>query len=95
MMLFLDFDGVLHPNEAFMTKTGVVLRCDGHNLFEHAELLADLLEPYPTVKIMLSTSWVWTLNFKKAKARLPDLCKFTRNQRLDCPGRQRYRMAGQ
>ena len=71
MILFLDYDGVLHPNEAFMTKSGVVLRCDGHNLFEHAELLADLLEPYPNVKIILSTSWVWTLSFKRAKEHLP------------------------
>ncbi len=71
MILLLDYDGVLHPNEAYITKTGVVLRCDGHNLFEHAEMLADLIAPYPHVKIVLSTSWVPALTFAKAKARLP------------------------
>lgn len=49
MILFLDYDGVLHTDEAYHTKKGVVLRCDGHNLFEHAQLLTDLLEPYPHV----------------------------------------------
>ena len=72
MILFLDFDGVLHPDQAYMTNGGVVLRCDGHNLFEHADLLADLLDPYPHVKIVLSTSWVPQLGFNAAKARLPD-----------------------
>jgi hypothetical protein len=72
MILFLDFDGVLHPDEAYMSNGSVVLRCDGHNLFEHAELLADLLEPYPHVEIVLSTSWVHQLGFEFAKARLPD-----------------------
>lgn len=67
----LDYDGVLHPNEAYMTKQGVVLRCDGYNLFEYAEVLANLLEPYPHVKIVLSTSWVWALSFAEAKKRLP------------------------
>lgn len=72
MILFLDYDGVLHPDKAYMTKRGVVLQCDGHNLFEHAELLADLLEPYPQVKIVLSTSWVPQLSFNAAKDRLPE-----------------------
>lgn len=71
MILFLDFDGVLHPDQAYMTKSGVVLRCDGHNLFKHAELLADLLEPFPHIDIVLSTSWVFQLGFFAAKARLP------------------------
>lgn len=71
MVLFLDYDGVLHPDEAYHTKRGVVLRCDGHDLFEHAQLLADLLDPYPHVKIVLSTSWVFQLGFSTAKARLP------------------------
>ena len=72
MILFLDYDGVLHPNNVYMTPTGIVLRSDGHNLFEHAELLADLLDPYPDVRIVLSTSWVWSVGFDEAKTRLPE-----------------------
>jgi hypothetical protein len=60
LVLFLDFDGTLHPASVYRhPKQGVFLRgAPGHTLFEHAELLARLLEPYPTVKIVLSTSWI-------------------------------------
>ena len=71
MIIFLDYDGVLHPDEAYHSRRGVILRCDGHNLFEHAQLLTDLLNPYPDVKIVLSTSWVWVFGFDEARARLP------------------------
>ncbi len=71
-ILFLDFDGVLHPNEAYRhSKRRIVLHADGHNLFEHAEQLAGILAPHPRVKIVLSTSWVPTLSFVKAKGYLP------------------------
>ena len=71
MILFLDYDGVLHPDEAYHTKKGIALGCDEHNLFEHAQLLTDLLDPYPHVQIVLSTSWVWVLGYAEARARLP------------------------
>ncbi|WP_283745878.1 HAD domain-containing protein [Sideroxydans sp. CL21] len=72
-ILFLDFDGVLHPNGAFRHSNGrIVLDADGHDLFEHAELLAGILDPYPRVEIVLSTSWVPTLGFATAKECLPD-----------------------
>jgi len=72
--LFLDFDGVLHPNEAYQTRgRGIHLheRAAGHTLFEHAELLADLLDAYPMLAIVLSTSWVWTIGYEKSVKRLP------------------------
>lgn len=73
MILFLDFDGVLHPDEVYIVRgKDVVLRCDGHNLFEYAELLIDALMPYPDVRIVLSTSWVHALSLDEAKARLPE-----------------------
>jgi hypothetical protein len=77
MILFLDFDGVLHPNEVYMQgrqgQQRIVLRCDGHNLFEHAEWLAgELSTPaYDHVRIVLSTSWVWALGFARARKYLP------------------------
>ena len=72
MIVFLDFDGVLHPNEVFLyPKRGIVLECDGHALFEHADVLLQILEPHPQVKIVLSTSWVVALGFNRAKGRLP------------------------
>ena len=71
-ILFLDYDGVLHPDEVYMVRgKGVVLKCDGRSLFEWAELLADILEPHKDVRIVLSTSWVHALSYKEAVARLP------------------------
>ncbi len=71
-ILFLDYDGVLHPNEVYhYHKRGVVLECDEHALFEHAEALVDILEPHPQVSIVLSTSWVSVLGFDRTKDYLP------------------------
>jgi hypothetical protein len=79
-ILFLDFDGVLHPGEIFRNpKTGRIYLAEGvyddgtHHLFEHADLLVELIEKSNVeVKIILSTSWVHVLrSFKKAKGRLP------------------------
>jgi hypothetical protein len=72
MILFLDYDGVLHPNEVYRVPgKGIVLKMDGHELFEWAELLADTLDDHQDVRIVLSTSWVWTIGFDKSKSRLP------------------------
>lgn len=70
-LLYLDFDGVLHPDAVYVVRTGVELRAPGHTLFEHANSLADALEPYPEVRIILSTSWVLHYNLRRAAARLP------------------------
>jgi hypothetical protein len=47
VILFLDFDGVLHPDPCR----------DARRLFEHAPRLAALLEAFPEVCVVLSTSW--------------------------------------
>lgn len=47
MILFLDFDGVLHPDPCF----------DEARLFENAPRLAEVLDAYPEVSVVLSTSW--------------------------------------
>ncbi len=73
-MLYLDFDGVLHPEDVWRHPTrGIYLGHGGagHQLFENTPLLQNLLTPYPHVSIVLSTSWVRVLRFSKAKAFLP------------------------
>lgn len=70
MILYLDYDGVLHADQVYRTKKGIVLHGDG-TLFEHAQILVALLEPHPEVRIVLSTSWVRELGFTQAKKRLP------------------------
>jgi hypothetical protein len=70
MILFMDFDGVLHPDAVFLGRSGPVLRSDGQ-LFMWAGLLEAELAPFPDVRIVLSTSWVRQLGFARAKTQLP------------------------
>ena len=60
LILYLDFDGVLHhENVLWHPRLGAYLSApEGYTLFQHALLLEQLLEPYPEVRIVLSTSWV-------------------------------------
>ncbi len=71
-VLFLDFDGVLHPAEVGRFRTPPSIRClePGHELFESVPVLEAALAPYPTVKIVLSTTWVRVLGYERARARL-------------------------
>jgi hypothetical protein len=74
VVLYLDFDGVLHPeNVRRGPDTGpYVASPPGHALFEHAALLAQCLEPYPKLRIVLSTSWVRVFrSVRKVARRLP------------------------
>jgi hypothetical protein len=77
-ILYLDFDGVLHPADVRVTKDApqqprVYERGQptDHPLFEHATLLIRLLEPYPDVRISLATSWVRMLGYEFAMRQLP------------------------
>lgn len=70
VILFLDFDGVLHPDAAFRTKRGIELRAPG-KLMMHAEILQNILRDFPHLKISLSTSWVRMLGYQRARAALP------------------------
>lgn len=75
-IVYLDFDGVLHPEAVYWKPSlGAYLAenwvAAGHRLFEHANLLEELLSPYPDVRIVLSTSWVVQYRFSGAAKRLP------------------------
>lgn len=62
-VLFLDFDGVLHPTLAQPSA-----------LFIHGARLAEVLRPYP-VKIVISSSWRFHFSKIEILAKLPDeLC---------------------
>lgn len=71
MILFLDFDGVLHPDSAFLVRGKPVLRAKGE-LFMWANLLVDALADRPHVQIVLSTSWARELGFSRARGFLPE-----------------------
>jgi len=73
-VLYLDFDGVLHPEPVFFhPNRGVYLGAEAHEhtLFEHSQLLVSILAPYPDVRIVLATSWVQHRSYSKAAKRLP------------------------
>lgn len=70
-VLYLDYDGVLHHDEVYWSRgKGIHIRAPGHELFEWAHILADLLAPYPEVRIVLSTSWVRQKSFDFALKQL-------------------------
>lgn len=89
MLLFLDFDGVLHhenvtlkpchpaerrhlkPAESrFLTHDSKLAK--GKSLFEHADRLADMLVPFPHVKIVISSSWREHFRPDKLMSFLPE-----------------------
>jgi len=77
-ILYLDYDGILHPADVRVTKAEPLCpkvyergQPTEHPLFEHAPLLARLLEPFPDVRVSLSTSWVRALGYGLAVQQLP------------------------
>lgn len=70
MILFLDFDGVLHPDAVYLTKRGVELRAEG-GLFMWSSLLSDALANHPDIRIVLSTSWARQISYDHARKALP------------------------
>jgi hypothetical protein len=72
-LLYLDFDGVLHhENVVRVPGRGIYIAAPArYSLFQHAGVLEVLLDPYPDVRIVLSTTWVRVLGFSTALKRLP------------------------
>ena len=54
LIVFLDFDGVLHPDP-----------CRDEQLFEHAPRLVQALAEFPEASVVLSTSWRTFLKFEQ------------------------------
>lgn len=71
VVCYLDYDGVLHPDAvARRPKRGIELLAPSHTLFEWCSILEDALQPWPSVRLVLSTSWVREVGFDRARARL-------------------------
>lgn len=73
LIVYLDYDGVLHhENCLWHPRRGAYLVApEQYVLFQHASLLAQMLEPYPAVRIVLSTSWVRRYGYSATAKRLP------------------------
>jgi len=73
MILFLDFDGVLHPDAVYQVPNKPLeLRTEGA-LMMHAPLLEAILDeydPHSHIRIILSTSWVRSLRFSNTLKKM-------------------------
>ena len=70
MILFIDLDGVLHPDAVFKpVGKPIELRAEG-SLMMHAGILEKIIEPYADIQIVLSTSWVRSLSYSKTVKRM-------------------------
>lgn len=75
--LYLDYDGVLHPADVRVNREGLRTpqvyikgKPSSHPLFEHLGLLETILEPFPTLRIVLATSWVREFGYEFALCHL-------------------------
>jgi hypothetical protein len=74
-VLYLDLGGALHPEDVWRSTKGVpyVRSPPGHEVLEHASQLEQVLDPFPDVRIVLSTSWVQALkSVSRVARRLPE-----------------------
>ncbi|KVV32955.1 hypothetical protein WK80_06440 [Burkholderia multivorans] len=70
--LFVGFDGTLHRGRGLIDEvTGALSLDNGNPVFEFASLLADLLDPYPAVEIVLTSSWLHKLPLEQVLLQLP------------------------
>jgi hypothetical protein len=71
-VLYLDLDGVLHHESVWWhPRRGAYLQApERYSLFQHAQLLDELLAPYPDLLVVLSTNWQRRYPFSKVLKRL-------------------------
>lgn len=73
LVLYVDYDSPLHhENVWWHPRRGPYIKAGPEfSLFQYVNLLAEVLDPYPDLRIVLSTSWVRRYTFSKAAKRLP------------------------
>ena len=73
LILYLDYDGVLHHANVEVVPGSIphIAAPARYTLFQHAPMLEKLLQPYPDVQIVLSTTWAYRYGVELAAARLP------------------------
>jgi len=68
--LFLDFDGVLHPDRYALTNYDPDRVFRSNEIFSQAPILAGLITEFPC-QIIISSSWRFTHSLEEMKAKLP------------------------
>ena len=73
--LYLDFDGVLHPDEVYRRRDGTIFVKNVPGMEAHLFMWAQGLVKCMAnrdVQVVLATSWVKALGFQRALSRLPE-----------------------
>jgi hypothetical protein len=70
-VVFLDIDNTLHASDCFVFNGKVIPASPNSTLFEFVPILERLLEPYPSLVIVLSSSWVHVLGYEFTVTQLP------------------------
>ncbi len=76
-ILYLDFDGVLHPVDAaksVMTDDGI--KVEGEELFRWNDKLKNILDQHKDISIVISSSWRYLHSMDEMKSRLGDLSSY-------------------
>ena len=68
--LFLDFDGVLHPDRYSLSNYDPDRVFRNNEIFSQAPILAALLTEYPC-QVIISSSWRFTHSLDEMKEKLP------------------------
>ncbi|NDB61111.1 hypothetical protein EB001_22125 [bacterium] len=68
--LFLDFDGVLHPDRYSLSNYDPDRVFRNNEIFSQAPILAALLTEYPC-QVIISSSWRFTHSLDEMKDKLP------------------------
>ncbi|MEM5371645.1 HAD domain-containing protein [Paraburkholderia azotifigens] len=72
MVLFLNFDGVLHPNAVrFAPNNTPVLDAPGHYLFESSKALAEVAADFIDLRLILNTWWTYRVGLDACLHLLP------------------------
>ena len=75
VVLYLDLDGVVHHEKVLWhPRKGIYMspyEAVGHALFEWVPILESVLEPYPTVALVLSSTWCIRPGYSATLKRLP------------------------
>ena len=88
-LLYLDFDGVLHPDRVYLNQERRPELHGEGNLFMWEPRLCEVLAPYPEVKVVLATSWVTRLGLDRVMAFLSESVR-ARVIGTSAPARRRY-----
>jgi HAD domain in Swiss Army Knife RNA repair proteins len=73
MVLFLNFDGVLHPNSVLFTPSHApVLNACRHRLFENLEAFENIIADFPEVRLILNTWWTYHVRLDQCLERFPE-----------------------